>query len=101
MKEMTRESAVRELVGSIIKEWREKRLNISQEAFAERYGICDRFVRMIESGKYLPSSMNFIRMVMDMDWKNVAKLMLGFRRIKRQAKWRVEATPALSFNECA
>jgi len=60
----SRESAVKELFGSVIKQWREERLNISVDRFAERYDISDRFVRMIQSGKELPFCTLFISMVM-------------------------------------
>ena len=45
---MSREAQVKQLVGSVIKEWREKKLKISVDAFAERYGMSDRFARMIQ-----------------------------------------------------
>lgn len=83
MSVLSRGAAVKKLVGCVIKEWRETKLKISQEDFAERYDIGDRFVRMIEGGQYLPSAMKFIRMVLDMDWTSRGRLMVGFRRIKR------------------
>lgn len=57
MNEWTREAAVKQLVGNVIIEWREKRLKIFEEAFAERYNISDRFVHMIQtSSELVPDS---------------------------------------------
>jgi hypothetical protein len=95
------EAEVKRLFGRVMQEWREGTLKISEADFGDRYKISDRFVRMIQAGQHLPSAMQFIRMVMDMDRGSVWKLMVGLGKIKRQANGDDEPTPDLSSGEKA
>lgn len=83
MSGISKEAALMWLVGSVIRKWREERLKLTEEKFAERYGISPRFLRMIQAGQRLPSCGKFIGMILDMDWKSRGALMIGFMRIKR------------------
>lgn len=95
------EVAVKRLFGRVVKEWREGTLKLSEADFGERYGRSDRFVRMIQAGQHLPSAMQFVRMVMDMDLGSLWKLMVGLGKIKRQVFGGDGPTPDISSGEQA